>query len=124
MSQAHPEPAASREQSAIASLGRFAGSRDALLSGVAFVGDEDAIAGTGFLLEPELVCTCAHVVSDALGLPRDERDSPADAVAVTLQRSAHVTTGTVEAWFNDGTDDLALLRLADPAPVRAAPVRL
>lgn len=102
--------------------------------------------GTGFLVAPDLVLTCAHVVSDALGLPREETVALGTAVTVDFPlagrttetaagRTDHAADGagdapardggpgpwpaTVEHWVPvraDRTGDLAVLRLPSPVP--------
>ncbi|WP_371618686.1 trypsin-like peptidase domain-containing protein [Streptomyces sp. NBC_00454] len=46
-------------------------------------GADGTVGGAGFLVAPDLVLTCAHVVSDALGRPRDE-DPTGSGIAVDL----------------------------------------
>ena len=88
------------------------------------------VVGSGFLVGPDLVATCAHVVataaaSDAYGPPPDA------AVAVDFPA---LPSGPEERWARvhrwvpieeDHTGDVALLRLAAPAPPGAVmpPVR-
>lgn len=101
---------------------------EALASTVARVAGQDGEpAGAGALVAPDLVLTCAHVVSDALGRPRHE----------TVPRGAEVTvefpladrpagrsgplrrTAKVEDWVPtraDRTGDMAVLRLDDAVP--------
>ncbi|MCL7380570.1 trypsin-like peptidase domain-containing protein [Streptomyces sp. 35G-GA-8] len=89
-------------------------------------------AGAGFLVASDIVCTCAHVVTDALGLPRDVGRAPDDTVVVEfpLLRDADGVMPAVRAevvsWKpvrDDDSGDVALLRLERPVPV-ARPVPL
>uniref|UniRef100_UPI00404012CD trypsin-like peptidase domain-containing protein n=1 Tax=Streptomyces sp. DG1A-41 TaxID=3125779 RepID=UPI00404012CD len=87
--------------------------------------------GSGFLLAPGTVATCAHVVAQA---PRtDARAESAPTSPVTaefpFQRGGAAVETSLSAWqppAADGTGDIALLRLpghaavADTPPVRLA----
>lgn len=88
-------------------------------------GPDGAIGGTGFLVAPDLVLTCAHVVSDALDLPRDA-EVPAGA-EVTVDLPLADGTGNpgppgraeVQHWVpirTDQTGDVSLLRLRAALP--------
>jgi hypothetical protein len=82
--------------------------------------------GTGFLAAGDLVLTCAHVVSDALGLPRGEPVTAGAAVRVDFPLVHEETeagpsgcTARVERWVPirpDRTGDVAVLRLPAPVP--------
>ncbi|MFI5772316.1 hypothetical protein ACIA74_28090 [Streptomyces sp. NPDC051658] len=83
-------------------------------------------------MAPDVVCTCAHVVADALGLPYDLHTAPAEAVKVEfpLLRDGNGAVPTalagVVSWkpvMEDDTGDVALLRLDQPVP-NAHPVVL
>ncbi|MGW1787660.1 nSTAND1 domain-containing NTPase [Streptomyces tubercidicus] len=104
----------------------------ALESGLVRIRDGDAVVGAGFLVTPEVICTCAHVVADALGLPRDTDTAPSAAVPVEfpLLRDADQDVPTVRArvvsWKplqRDDSGDVALLRLDRRVP-NAHPVAL
>ncbi|MEW2282572.1 nSTAND1 domain-containing NTPase [Streptomyces cyaneofuscatus] len=91
------------------------------------------VAGAGFLVAPNIVCTCAHVVADALGLPRDTENAPTDVTCVEfpLLRDADgripAVNATVVSWQptreEDDSGDVALLLLAHPV-AGARPVPL
>ncbi|WLQ38790.1 trypsin-like peptidase domain-containing protein [Streptomyces laculatispora] len=91
------------------------------------------VVGAGFLVAPDIVCTCAHVVADALGLSRDTEDAPTGKVRVDfpLIRDADgripAVSATVVSWQptreEDDSGDVALLRL-DHAVAGARPVPL
>jgi WD40 repeat protein len=90
-----------------------------------------AVAGAGFLVDTDVVCTCAHVVARALGLPDIPEEPPADAVALDfpLLRDAEGAVPVARAtavtwrWADDGSGDVALLRLDRPVPgVRPVPL--
>ncbi|WP_320777333.1 trypsin-like peptidase domain-containing protein [Streptomyces sp. CRN 30] len=73
---------------------------------------DGAVVGAGFLLAPELVCTCAHVVAEPDGGP------PGRPVTVDFPLLAGADAGApvpaeVEFWRPE--DDIAVLRLATPA---------
>ncbi|MEE1736212.1 trypsin-like peptidase domain-containing protein [Streptomyces sp. BE147] len=91
------------------------------------------VVGAGFLVAPDIVCTCAHVVADALGLPRDTENAPTEVVRVEFPllrddsgRIPAVST-TVVSWQptreEDDSGDVALLRLHHPV-AGARPVPL
>ncbi|MET9131390.1 trypsin-like peptidase domain-containing protein [Streptomyces antibioticus] len=88
-------------------------------------------AGSGFLITPSYVLTCAHVVTVALGLDRHSDDGPRASVPVTLlatpdeppeEARAEVLPG---CWLplRDSSGDAALLALDRtgrlPSPFRA-----
>ncbi|MGI5468736.1 trypsin-like peptidase domain-containing protein [Streptomyces sp. CA-132043] len=88
---------------------------------------DGAIGGAGFLVAPELALTCAHVVSDALSLPRDGALPEGVRLMVDLPLGGG---GSAEAevahWLPgaaDGSGDIAVLRLRSEIP-GAGPVRL
>lgn len=102
-------------------------------SGLAQIVDRDGKArGMGFLLSPVDVVTCAHVVNVALGRHSLERtEPPADARLVVGFPLAEDRAGPVEAQIVPTVeariarfrppgrlpqDDIALLRLDEPAP--------
>lgn len=86
------------------------------------------IAGTGFLLSPTIIGTCAHVVADALGLDRTTRYPPPDHLIVDLPFvDRQLRPATVSAWQPltslAGGGDIALLELQTPL-ANAQPVRM
>ncbi|WP_425570616.1 trypsin-like peptidase domain-containing protein [Pseudonocardia adelaidensis] len=100
---------------------------------VARIRNEDGIVGGGFLVGPDLVATCAHVVADALGANPYSPSAPDAPVQLDFPLPEHATHPTrpgdavVERWVpiaEDGGGDLALLRLDAPPPgVRVPPLR-
>ncbi|MGW3168109.1 trypsin-like peptidase domain-containing protein [Streptomyces sp. NPDC001142] len=106
----------------------------ALVSAVVRVkGPDGAIGGAGFLIAPDLVLTCAHVVSDALDRLREamvEADTEV-TVDVPLAGNADGVDGgdhcaEVQRWIPvrpDQTGDIAVLRLRNRIPgARPLPV--
>ncbi|MGW2926078.1 nSTAND1 domain-containing NTPase [Streptomyces fungicidicus] len=82
-------------------------------------------AGTGFLVGDGLVLTCAHVVCDALGKPRDTEVLAGARVALDLPLLAgpgvpgYDIEAEVAHWVpirEDRGGDVAVLRLLAPAP--------
>lgn len=84
------------------------------------------VGGAGFLVAPDLVLTCAHVVSDALERPRDE-DPAGSGITVDLPLADDRTDGAeprqwpavVERWVPihaNRAGDIALLRLREAVP--------
>ncbi|MEE1798101.1 serine protease [Streptomyces sp. JV176] len=106
----------------------------ALVSAVVRVkGPDGAIGGAGFLIAPDLVLTCAHVVSDALYRPREDTVEAGTEVTVDvpLARNAEGVDGgdhgaEVQRWIPirpDQTGDIAVLRLRNWIPgARPLPV--
>ncbi|WP_215159386.1 serine protease [Streptomyces sp. ISL-24] len=80
------------------------------------------VIGSGFLLGADLVCTCAHVVAQALGTDETDVVPPSDPVCVDFPLLSEVRTdarAVVERWVPvraDGGGDIALLRLPEPVP--------
>ncbi|MCX5197447.1 trypsin-like peptidase domain-containing protein [Streptomyces sp. NBC_00249] len=79
------------------------------------------VGGVGFLVAPDLALTCAHVVADALGLARTHTLAPNGVLL--LDRPLSGMPGRSEAevahWVplrEDGTGDVAVLRLRRPVP--------
>lgn len=96
---------------------------------------DGTVAGAGFLIAPDTVCTCAHVVAQALGTEQAERSRDLPAGTVTLDfpllRDAPPTRRTypvrVSSWEpvgEDGSGDIALLRLPEKLPQTVRPVPL
>jgi hypothetical protein len=93
---------------------------DAILARCVFsVSASGAVAGTGFLLAPGLLVTCAHVVAEANG------------GLVDVHRVGERTIGTVSALYPPVADpqqalypfpDLALIRIADDLHGLCAPL--
>ncbi|MFF3907149.1 trypsin-like peptidase domain-containing protein [Streptomyces sp. NPDC001848] len=83
--------------------------------------------GAGFVIASDLVLTCAHVVADALGLPRGDTPTPGAEVLVELVLAGGARSrATIEHWVpmrDDGTGDIAVLRMRTPLP-RAEPARM
>lgn len=98
------------------------GAESALVSAVVRVkGSDGAIGGAGFLIAPDLVLTCAHVVSDALDRPREDAVEAGTEVTVDLPLAGNADgvdgsdqSATVQRWIPirpDQTGDIAVLRL-------------
>ncbi|MEV5984907.1 trypsin-like peptidase domain-containing protein [Streptomyces sp. NPDC052051] len=88
-------------------------------------GADARTGGAGFVVAPDLVLTCAHVVADALDRPRRETPAPGAEVVVELVLAGGARSrATVAHWVpirDDGTGDIAVLRLRTPLP-RAEPL--
>ncbi|MFF7249292.1 trypsin-like peptidase domain-containing protein [Embleya sp. NPDC008237] len=87
-------------------------------------GADGTIGGAGFLVAPDLVLTCAHVVSDVLDLPRDAPVHVGAEVVVDLpladdEGDIPKSPAEVLRWVPiraDQSGDAALLRLRDALP--------
>ncbi|MFJ9030443.1 trypsin-like peptidase domain-containing protein [Streptomyces sp. NPDC102274] len=106
-----------------AGTGTGTGSRspeEALAAAVVRVmGPGGELAGAGFLVAPELVLTCAHVVNDALGRPREDEIAAGTEVFVDLPFAEGGSAAEVERWVPvraDQTGDIAVLRLPAAIP--------
>jgi hypothetical protein len=96
-------------------------------------GSEGQVVGGGFLVGPGVVATCAHVVADAVGADAYDPTAPTVGVRIDFplldgERAADDggeppgAVGRVERWLpiaDDGTGDVALLRLDGALPTRA-----
>ncbi|MBY8874760.1 trypsin-like peptidase domain-containing protein [Micromonospora sp. PLK6-60] len=95
-------------------------------------GRSGQVVGTAFLVAADLVLTCAHVVTAALGSGRYDTDPPDGFVIVEFPLlgagpPAGEHRATVVGWQPariDGSGDTALLRLDRSAPVDARRARL
>lgn len=96
---------------------------------------DGSVAGAGFLIAPDTVCTCAHVVTQVLGT--DEADHPLGVPdgSVTLDfpllrnapHARRTYTARTSAWEpvgDDGGGDIALLRLPEGLPATVSPAPL
>ncbi len=90
-----------------------------------------AHAGMGMIVDPNHVMTCAHVVNVALGRAMGETKPPPEGSRVALAfpqlPDLKPASGTVIVWRAPGTavdDDVAVVRLDEPAPLRAGLARL
>ncbi|MEU7489015.1 trypsin-like peptidase domain-containing protein [Streptomyces sp. NPDC042319] len=99
----------------------------ALVSAVVRVkGADGAVGGAGFLIAPDLVLTCAHVVSDALDRPRAYTVGAGAEVTVDLPLAGNAEDvdggdhgAEVQRWIPiraDQTGDIAVLRLRSRIP--------
>ena len=94
-------------------------------------GDAAEVVGTGMLVGPQEILTCAHVVAAATGLSAESSNPPQQTVRLDLPAVAPLTwlEAHVTVWFArsprpDGAYDIAGLRLAAPAPAGALVVPL
>lgn len=93
------------------------------------------VVGTGFLVSPKHVITCAHVVADALEISRDTQKRPTEVVYLDFPLIApeESLTGKVVFWRPvpargstsvKGKEDIAGLELNGTVPEAAQPVDL
>ncbi|WP_232662856.1 serine protease [Pseudonocardia sp. TRM90224] len=82
--------------------------------------------GGGFMVGTDLIASCAHVVADAVDCDPYDPSAPAEPVTVDfplLTGGGPTHTALVERWSpiaEDGTGDIAILRLVEPPPAQAA----
>jgi hypothetical protein len=86
------------------------------------------VVGAGFLVGERHILTCAHVVSQALGLSDSPLDLPQAAVLLDFPRNPPCTplTARVVLWcppLPDGSGDIAGLELECEPPTGAEMVR-
>ncbi|MDB9460804.1 serine protease, partial [Dolichospermum circinale CS-545/17] len=75
-------------------------------------------AGTGFIVSDELVITCAHVITQ-----KETAPETVDLVFL-IDNDQKQFTASVEYWRNQNQEDLAVLRLKEPLPAKASPLKL
>ncbi|GAA0937473.1 hypothetical protein GCM10009559_30550 [Pseudonocardia zijingensis] len=88
------------------------------------------VVGGGFVVAPDRIATCAHVVAEALDADPYAPEPPAATVRVDFPLAGDGADepfdAVVERWSpirDDGSGDVAILRLRRPAPVPVPPVR-
>lgn len=83
----------------------------------------DDLAGCAFLIGPDIVLTCAHVIGAHLGLPKEvPKEPPADPITIRFEALQDEVTGRVRpgGWFSNDRaapgelSDIAVLRLDKP----------
>lgn len=97
---------------------------------VALLDANNVTRGMGFLIEPDRICTCAHVVCYALGIPPGS-EQPSTEVVISLRfvflPHRPQLSASIQNWRPALTEkpdsDVAILRLSEPAPQGAQPVR-
>ncbi|MGO8770835.1 trypsin-like peptidase domain-containing protein [Mycobacterium sp.] len=92
------------------------------------------VVGAAFLAADRVVCTCAHVVAQALGISEQAEQAPAEPVRLEFYIDDTVARATVTTWMpvrgDDSAtgepEDIALLTLDEPAvlPAGVWPARL
>ena len=83
----------------------------------------DGLAGCAFLIGPDIVLTCAHVIGAHLGLPKPvPKEPPTDPITIRFEALQDELTGHVVpgGWFSNARaargelSDIAVLRLNQP----------
>jgi hypothetical protein len=88
------------------------------------------VVGAGFLVAPDCVLTCAHVITSALGLPQNTMDAPDLEVELDFPLSQPIATGQgkVILWQpvipGQIGEDMAVLQLTSALPIALLPVKL
>lgn len=92
---------------------------------------ERSVVGTGFLVAPGYVLTCAHVVLQAMGINEDDfadyQQPPQGTVILDFlpndyEIEAEVVNSAWQPYSGTETGDIAALKLKSSAPERAKPV--
>jgi hypothetical protein len=99
---------------------------------IARIGNDEQIAGAGFLVGPHRVVTCAHVVTAVLGGSPDDPRAPEGVLRVDFPLASATSPVRIHAlvrkWLPirpNGTGDIAVLELAGTPPpsIRVPPMR-
>ena len=82
------------------------------------------VVGAGFLVDHQHIFTCAHVVTQALGLPEEMPDAPPADIWLDFPLVApkKLLTAKVVHWYpklEDESGDIAVLQLQADLPVGA-----
>ncbi|NEP18257.1 MAG: trypsin-like peptidase domain-containing protein [Leptolyngbya sp. SIO4C1] len=91
---------------------------------------QKSVVGTGFLVAPGYVLTCAHVVLQALGLTEEEfanhQEAPKGTITLDFFSDKYDITAKVVAWeaYNLEEGDIAALKLQALPPKQAKPMLL
>jgi hypothetical protein len=86
------------------------------------------VVGAGFLIGPDLVATCAHVVAAAIGADAYTAAAPSEEIRLDFPLLGESAIAVVHRWVPieyDGTGDIAVLRVLGRPPVgtRMPPLR-
>ena len=98
------------------------GNQDHLLAQrvtVSVIASGGDVVGAGFLVGPDLVATCAHVVASAADADPYAAEPPSDPIRLDFPMLGAATRAVVHRWLpiaEDGTGDVAVLKLLDPPP--------
>ncbi|HEV8483248.1 MAG TPA: trypsin-like peptidase domain-containing protein, partial [Blastocatellia bacterium] len=99
---------------------------------VRIFGENNSIAGCGFLVSKRHILTCAHVVAQALGISQDTQDSPDATIRLDFPIIAPniINTARVVFWKpvrsagssgSDRSEDIAALELESDSPAGSQP---
>jgi hypothetical protein len=86
--------------------------------------EDGSVIGAGFLVGKRHILTCAHVVTQALGLPDNTREAPKEEIWLDFPLLPHREriSAKVAQWlplFPDGKGDIAGLELSIDPPIQA-----
>src|SRR5580700_6360589 len=85
--------------------------------------DRQLPLGCGVAVAPRgHVVTCAHVVADALRVPRDTRQLPDGSVEIGFPFNDFACTARVVAWSPVNDADVAVLACPLPESIRSIPL--
>ena len=89
-----------------------------------------AVVGAGFLVSPQCVITCAHVVTEAVGIPQNTTQAPTSSINLDfpLIAAGRKIQAQVVFWQpvnpSEVGEDIAVLKLESEPPDTVQPVRL
>lgn len=75
------------------------------------IGKEKVICGAGFLVTPDEVATCAHVISSALNLSQRSNELPIDSVSLDFPLTSPLVSRNSRVTYWNIEQDIAVLRL-------------
>ena len=100
------------------------------LSIVRIYSNNGKVVGAGFLVSPKFILTCAHVVADALGLPRKTAEMPDAEISLDfpILAAKQLFKARVVFWQpvnpDEFAEDIAGLELESSPPEAAQPAQL
>lgn len=89
-----------------------------------------AVVGAGFLVSPQCVITCAHVVTEAVGIPQNTTQAPTSSINLDfpLIAAGRKIQAQVVFWQpvnpSEVGEDIAVLKLESEPPDTVQPMRL
>lgn len=92
-----------------------------------FCRDRSEVCGGGFLIAPQYILTCAHVVTGVLGIELESNTpKPEEVLEIDFPMLApHTFLSTrVHYWSQTNGIDMAVLELLSPIPVQGHPIPL
>ena len=86
--------------------------------------ENGAVVGSGFLITSNYLVTCAHVITQALGLPVDTRDAPIHPITLDFPFASLEQKMSAQVDFWSSVEDIAGLKLRNTFPENLQPIQL